>query len=118
VFDPPLTSFSFVASFSSSTPIDTGVSDLTLFVSRIPLAQCIRLEMGELCRGDISVIKNESLVRLKGMTLVEPFLKEAPFKELCGDVVLGSAAPHIGRIESTHFIPFTPYYTLLFSCIS
>jgi len=31
--------------------------------------------------------------------LVEPFLEEAPFEELCGDTVMGSAAPNIGLID-------------------
>jgi len=31
---------------------------------------------------------------------VEPYLKEAPFEELCGDVVMDSAAPNVGHIDS------------------
>jgi len=45
--------------------------------------------------GDVSIIKDDSLTRSKELTLIEPYLKEAPFQESCGDVVMGSAAPNI-----------------------
>jgi len=57
VFDPSLTSLMFVASSSSSTLIDTNVSDLILLVSPLHLAQCMVLEIGESSKSDVSVIE-------------------------------------------------------------
>jgi len=54
VFDPPLTSFSFVTPSFSCTPMDTSVSDLTFVVSPLLLAQCMGLEMDEISKGDAS----------------------------------------------------------------
>jgi len=51
--------------------------------------------MGETSRGDVSVLKDASLLRLKKPTLVMPHLEEAPFVEFCGEVVMGSDAPGI-----------------------
>ena len=61
VFDPPLTSSPLVAPFFSNTLVATSVSDSTLLASPLPLAQCTRLEMGEIFRGDFSVLEDESL---------------------------------------------------------
>ena len=58
VLDPPLTSLSSVAPSFSITPMDTSVSDLTLFASPLPLAQCIGSQMGEISRGDVSVVED------------------------------------------------------------
>jgi len=41
--------------------MDTGVSDLTLLASPLPLAQCTELDMGEISGGDASDIKDDSL---------------------------------------------------------
>ena len=41
--------------------------------------------MDELSSSDVSVIEDDSLDRWKGPTLVEPYLKEATFEELCND---------------------------------
>ena len=57
VFDPPLTYSSLVASSSSSTPIVTSTSDLTLLDSPFPLAQSTGLEMGETSKGDVRVLE-------------------------------------------------------------
>ena len=62
VFDPPSTSIPFVAPSFFGTPMDTGVSALTLLASPLPLAQCTRLEMSETSRGDVSVLNDTSLL--------------------------------------------------------
>jgi len=98
--EPPLISLSFVALSSSSTPMDTIVSDLTLLASLLPLAQCTGLEMGEKTKGDIRDIKDFSPERLKQLCLAEPCLEEAPFVELYGHIVMGSATSSIGLIDS------------------
>ena len=38
--------------------------------------------MGDISRGDASVLDNASLLRSKDLTLIEPYLKEAAFEEL------------------------------------
>jgi len=87
VFDPPLTYSPLIAPSSSSTPIVTSTNDSTLLNSPFPLAQCIGLEMGETSGGDVNVLEDASLFRSKELTLAEPHLEEAPFVELCGDLV-------------------------------
>jgi len=95
--------------------MNTSVSDLTLPASPA-LAQCTGLEMGEIFRGDTSVLEDASLVWLEEPVLVEPYLEEAPFKDLCGDIVMGSATPNIGLIDSicTKLLDLTPLLPLYF----
>jgi len=45
--------------------------------------------------GDVTVLKDASLLMSKELTLVEPHLEEAPFVELCGDHVMGIDTPSI-----------------------
>jgi len=51
--------------------------------------------MGEIFRGDVSVLEDTSLLRSKQLTLVEPHLPEAPLEEVCGDLVMGTDTPSI-----------------------
>ena len=55
--------------------------------------------MGEMSRGDVSVLKDDSLIWSKVLALFEPHLKEAPFFGVCGDILLGSDAPNIDHIN-------------------
>jgi len=57
------------------------------------------LEMDEVSRVDASDIEDVLLGWLKELTLVESYLKEAPFEEFCGDIVIGSATPSIVYID-------------------
>jgi len=61
VFDPPLTSLLIVSPSFSSAPMDTSVSVWSLLAFSLHLAQCTRLKMGEISRGDASDIKDDSL---------------------------------------------------------
>jgi len=66
--------------------------------------------MGEISRGEVSVLEDDSLSWSKELTLVEPHLEEAPLVEFCGDVVMGTNTPsieHTGRIcnEPVDLIP-------------
>ena len=99
VFDSPLTPLTFVAPPFSSTPMDTSVSDSILLASPLPLAQCTGLEMGETSQGDASSVEDVSLSWLGGLTLVEPYLEEAPFEGLCDDSLVVGAAPSIEHID-------------------
>jgi len=56
--------------------------------------------MGELSRGDPSVIDDDLLAWSKEVTSIKPLLEEAPFEELCGDNVT-AAAPSFEHIELT-----------------
>jgi len=44
------------------------------------------LEIGEISRGDGSVIEDDSLTPLEEFTLVEPYLEQTPLEEFHGDV--------------------------------
>ena len=55
--------------------------------------------MGEFFTGDVSVIKNDSLDWSKELTLVKPYREEAPFEELCYDVVMGCVILIIRHID-------------------
>jgi len=74
--------------------------------------------MGEISRVNASVLEDASLVWLEEPILVEPCLEEAPFEELCGDIVMGSAAPALDlliellNLTPTSFplLPTTPSY--------
>jgi len=46
--------------------------------------------MGEISRGNVSVLEDDSLSWSEELTLVEPHLEEAPFVEFYGDVVMGT----------------------------
>jgi len=83
VFDPHLTSLSFVAPSFSSTLTDTGINDLTLLASPLPLTQCTGLAIGDTSKGNFSILEDASLLRSKELTLVEPHLEEASFAEFC-----------------------------------
>jgi len=48
------------------------------------------LERGEPSKDNFSVIKDDSLARSNELTLVEPYVVEAPFEDLCGDDVMFS----------------------------
>jgi len=115
VFDPPLTYSPLVAPSTSSTPVVINTSDSTLLDSSFPLAYCTGLEMGETSGGDVSVLEDASLFRSKELTLVEPHLEEAPFVELCGDLVLGINTPSIEHIDPICHEPLdlTPTSSLL-----
>ena len=45
--------------------------------------------------GDVGVLEDDSLRWTKVLTLVEPYLGEAPFAEFCGDVVMVTDTPSI-----------------------
>ena len=55
--------------------------------------------MGQTSRGDVSVLEDTSLLRLKELTLVAPHLEEALFVEFCGDLVMGRDAPSIEHAD-------------------
>ena len=55
--------------------------------------------MGETSRGDVSVLEDASLLKSEALTLVDPHLEEAPFAELCGDLVTGIDTPSIEHIN-------------------
>ena len=46
-----------------------------------------------------NAIEDDSLAWSKELILIEPYLEEAPFKDLCGDDVMGTT-PSIGHIDS------------------
>jgi len=76
--------------------------------------------MVEIYGRDATVLEGDSLDRSKDLKLVAPYLEEAPLKELCGDIVMGSDTPSIWRIEpmctepldliptSSPLLPITP----------
>ena len=70
MFDPSLNSLPLVAPSIFSTSLATGVSDLTLLASPLPVAQCTELEMGEISRSDVSVLEDDSLSWSKEPALV------------------------------------------------
>ena len=84
VFNPPLTSLPYVAPFFSSTPVATSVSNLTSLASLLCLglkgAPYTALEMCETSRGDVSVPKDASLLRLKELALVGHILRRLPLR--------------------------------------
>jgi len=72
--------------------------------------------MGEISRGDVSVLEHASLVWSKALVLVAPHLEEAPFADVYGDVVMGGTTPSIGLIEPICNEPLdlTPLHPLYF----
>jgi len=97
--DPPLTHLSFVAPSSPITPRATTAGVLTLLISPILLAHCTGLEIGEPSRGDANFVEDDLLVWLRELTLIELYLVEAPFGELCGDSVMFGAASSFKRMD-------------------
>jgi len=61
--------------------------------------------MGEISHGGASSIEDDSLSWSEETLLVEPFLEEAPFEELCGDTMMGSFTPNIGLIDPIYTEP-------------
>jgi len=55
--------------------------------------------MGQPSKDDVSVIEDDSLDWSKELALVEPYLQQAPFEELCGDDVMVSASPSVRHID-------------------
>ena len=55
--------------------------------------------MGETFRGDVSVLEDASLLKSKELILIDPHLGEAPFVELCGDLVMSIDTPSIEHID-------------------
>ena len=82
--------------------------------------------MGKTSKGNVSVLEDDSLDQSKKLCLVEPYLKQAPFEEFCGDIVMGSDTPSIGHTKPicTKLLDSTPVSslllpaTLLCACIS
>ena len=107
----------FLAPSFSSTPIGTTVSALTSYASPLPLAQCTGLEKGEISRGDASSVEDVLLSWSGGLTLVEPYLDEAPFEELCDDSLVVGVAPRIDLIDPicTELLDLTPISSPLLS---
>ena len=58
--------------------------------------------MGESSKGYTNVVEDDFLYCLKQLNLVEPYLKEAPFEELYGDVVMASTALRIRHVDSIY----------------
>ena len=68
--------------------------------------------MGESSTGDANFVKDDLLDWSEEHTLIESFLEEAPFKELCGDGIVVGVTPsiaHIGPIctKSLDLIPIS-----------
>jgi len=51
--------------------------------------------MGEISRGDVGVLEDDSLSWSKELTMVEPHLEDAPFVQFCVDIVMGTHTPSI-----------------------
>ena len=66
--------------------------------------------MGKTSQGDASSIEDILLSWSRGLTLVELYLEEAPFEELCDDSLVVGAAPSIDHIDPICIEPldFTP----------
>jgi len=97
--DPHLTSSSLVAPSSSTAPISTNISALTLRGSPLRLAQCTGLEMSEPYKGDVTVLEDDFPTRLKEPILVESHLEEAPFDELYDDSLVVGATASFDHID-------------------
>ena len=57
--------------------------------------------MGEISRGDPSSMKDASLGWSEEFTLVDAYLEEDPFEELCGNDVMVRDTPSIGDTDPT-----------------
>jgi len=66
--------------------------------------------MGESSTGDANFVKDDLLDWSEDRTLIEQFLKEAPFEELCGDGMVFGIARSIEHIDPicTTSLDFTP----------
>ena len=60
-------------------------------------------------------VEDDSLVRSKDLTLMEPFVKEAPFVELCGDREMVRVASSFKHMDLTYIesLGLTPISSLL-----
>ena len=56
--------------------------------------------MGEISRGYVSILEDDSLSGSKELTMVEPHLEEAAFTERGGDIVMSSDTPSIEHIDT------------------
>jgi len=77
--------------------------------------------MGETSLGDASSVEDGLPSWSRELALVEPYLEEAPFEELCDDSLVVGAAPSIDHIDpictepldlNPHFIPHTSHHAL------
>jgi len=118
VFDPSLICHLLFYPFLA--PHNHSVSDLTLLFLSPPFSSVMELEIGEISRGDASALEDASLILSEEPVLVEPCLEKAPFKELCGEIVMGSASSSIGLIDSicTGQLDLTTTSSLLLSTTS
>jgi len=55
--------------------------------------------MGEISKGDVSILEDDSLNWSKELALVEPYLEKAPFVKFCGDAVMGTDTPSIEHTD-------------------
>jgi len=55
--------------------------------------------MGEISKGDVSVLEDDSLSWPKELPSGAPHLKEAPFTEFCGDIKVGCDIPSIEHTD-------------------
>jgi len=74
-----------------------------------------RVRDGETSQGDASSVEDVLLSWSGRLTLVEPYLEEAPFKDLCDDSFVVVAAPSIEHIdpiciEPLDLTPISPPY--------
>ena len=86
------------------------------------------LEMGEISRGDVSFLEDDSLIWSKELTLVAPHLEEVRFAEFCGDIVMASTTSSIRLIDpicnepldltptSSPYFPPPPLICMLIIC--
>ena len=74
------------------------------------------LEIRETSRGDPSSVEDLLLSWLGGLTLVEPYLEEAPFEELCDDSLVVGATPSIEHVDliCTEPLDLTPIFPPFF----
>ena len=73
--------------------------------------------MGETSRGDASSVEDVLPSWSGGLILVEPYLEETPFEELCDDSLVVGTAPGIDRIGPicTEPLDLTPISSPLLS---
>ena len=99
MFDSPLTYVPLVAPSIYSTPVAPSICDSTFLPSPLPLAQYTGLEIGEISRGDGSVLEDASLLGSKKLILGVPHLEEASVMECDDDVVWDDHTHSIARID-------------------
>jgi len=76
--DPPLTHLLLLV--LPTTPQDTAICVLTLLASTLPLALCTGLEISKPFRSGTDFVEDDSVVRAKQLTSIEPFVEEDPFE--------------------------------------